>query len=128
MSTPSGFPAGTPPPPPPGDIVAPSFSYYEATRTVGRLITVVTVGLFSIAVQTSSFVARAAVWLFGAIVSIATWPVVRLFELLRFLFSPVTYTLSYVFAPVVPFLSFLGRLRPLYTYVGQHCPVVFLSF
>lgn len=108
------------PPTSPTDITAPSLSYYDATRAVGTFLYALAVGVFSTTIQAGGYLVRGMVWLFAAVVSVATWPLVQLFKLLQFLFSPVTYTLSYVVAPFFAFFNFLSRLRPLYTYV---CPV-----
>ncbi|KAL1900252.1 hypothetical protein Sste5346_002563 [Sporothrix stenoceras] len=107
------------PPTSPADITAPSLSYYDATRAVGTFLYALTVGVFSTTIQAGGYLVRGLVWLFGAVVSAATWPLVQLFKLLQFLLSPVTYTLSYVVAPFFAFLNFLSRLRPLYTYLGS---------
>jgi hypothetical protein len=113
----NGFPVTPPSPPPPADITASSVSYYDATKAIGRLLIALAVGVFTTIIQAGGYLVRGLVWLFAAVVPVATWPLVQLFKLLQFLLSPVTYTLSYVFAPLVSFVSFVGRLRPLYTYV-----------
>ncbi|KIH88652.1 hypothetical protein SPBR_07662 [Sporothrix brasiliensis 5110] len=107
------------PPPQLANVTSSAFSYYGTTKGAGRLLLGLSAGVFSTTLQAARYVGSALVWLFSVVALAAAWPLVQLFSLLRFLLSPVTYTLSYVAAPLVAFVSFLGRLRPLYTYLGS---------
>ncbi|CAK7217876.1 hypothetical protein SBRCBS47491_003313 [Sporothrix bragantina] len=124
MSSASGVPFQSPVPPQAMDPSAvasfSSFSFwFGIVRSTGSLFVTLVVGSVTGIVQAGGYLVRALVWLLSSLYVVTAWPVAQGYALLRFLLSPVTYTLSYVFAPLMSFFYFLGRLRPLYTYLGS---------
>ncbi|CAK7204155.1 hypothetical protein SEUCBS139899_006909 [Sporothrix eucalyptigena] len=123
MSSPAGIPFQPSPAHPANAQVvdsAGSFAFWFGfVQSTGSLVMGLIVGTFTNIVWAGAYLIRALTFVLTGIYVVAAWPIARALVLLRFLLSPVTYTLSYVFAPVVSFVYFLGQLRPLYTYLGS---------
>lgn len=96
-----------------------STNWLGIVKSAGSLITSTAYVLTALVLRSAGYIYTATTWLLSWTYSVAAWPVARIFDVLRVLLSPVTYTLSYALIPVNLVLSFLGRLRPLYTYLGS---------
>ncbi|OAA64614.1 hypothetical protein SPI_03261 [Niveomyces insectorum RCEF 264] len=106
-----------PPPPPAGDIAP--FSWLGALSTMLRVLAGTVVGAAAVLYWAGANLARALAWVLLGAYALAAWPLTRLLGLLRFLLSPVTYTVSYAAAPVFALFRFLGQFWPLYPYLGS---------
>lgn len=88
-----------------------SSNWISVAKAAGGCINTVAIFLSTVALRAAGYLLVVTTWLLSNIYRFSACIVVQVLEVLRVVFSPVTFTLPYAFMPLKAAVIFVGRLR-----------------